>query len=140
MRQCAQAKSRGQRKTRSHWAARCFPCWFGELAAEMAGVLGLVIGPLLGQVVTGIDRRDRADRNACATVDALDRIDKQLLGVGVAVLILLRVDAVYRAGVYASRVLCPDTRFRNHISHLVKSPFVQLEKYWLCLSLCLDFS
>ena len=89
-----------------------------RLAAEVRGVLLREVGPFLGQVVGGKDGRNRAGRNAGAAVDALDRIDEELLGVTVVGFVLLGVDAIDRTGVYASGVLGADTRFCNDISHV----------------------
>jgi hypothetical protein len=80
------------------------------------------MGPLLRQVVGGKDCRDGAGRDASAAVDALDRIDEELFFLGVAVLVLLGVDAIDRTGVYTSGVLGADTRFCNDISHFLNSP------------------
>src|SRR5260370_15908341 len=89
-----------------------------RLAPEVSRILRLELRPLLRQVIPGIDRRHRANRHARAAIDALYRIDEQLLGLAMPRLILLRVDTVHRAGIHASRVLRPDAWFRNHIRHL----------------------
>jgi hypothetical protein len=88
------------------------------LAAEVSGVLFLEVGPLLGKVISGEDRRDRADWNAGAAVDALDGIDEELI-VGFATgLVSLGVNAVYGAGVYTGAILGADTGFCDYICHL----------------------
>ena len=89
-----------------------------ELAAEVLGVFLGKAGPLLRQVVLREDGRDRAGRNAGAAVNALDRIDEQLIGFAEAVLVLLGVDAIDRSCVYTGGVLCADTGFCNDIGHL----------------------
>jgi hypothetical protein len=89
------------------------------LTAEVRRVLLSEVGPLLRQIVRGKDCRNRAGRNTSAAVDALDRIDEELIGRGESVFVLLGVDAIDRTRVYAGGVLGADTRFCNHVSHLV---------------------
>src|SRR5438034_7335402 len=76
-----------------------------ELATrDVVGVLLDVGVPLLGQVVQREDRRNGTDRNACAAVDALNRVDEELVDrieprPAVFVLrVLFRMDAIDRAG------------------------------------------
>ena len=87
------------------------------LAAEVRGVLLSKVGPLLRQVVLREDGRDWAGRNAGAAVDALDRIDEELLGLAEAVFILFGVDAIDRTCVHTGGVLGADTGFCNDICH-----------------------
>jgi hypothetical protein len=76
------------------------------------------MGPLFRQVILGKDSRNRARRNACAAIDALDRIDKQLVRLGVTVFVLLGVDAIDGTGVHTGGVLGADTGFCNDVCHL----------------------
>ena len=85
----------------------------------MRGVLCGEISPLLGQVVGREDGRNRAGWDACAAVDALDRIDEQLIGLGVSGFVLFGVDAIDRTGVYTGGVLGADTGFCNDVCYLV---------------------
>jgi hypothetical protein len=89
-----------------------------ESAAEVCRVLPRVVGPLFRQVVERKDRGDRARWNACAAIDALHRIDEQLLGVAVVAFVLFGVDAIDGTGVHAGGVLGADTGFCNHVCHL----------------------
>ena len=105
-------------------ALGCFVVKRPSLAAEVAGVLFGEMGPFFRQIVCRKDGRNRARRNAGAAVDALDRIDEELIGIAVTVLILFGVDAVYWAGVHAGCIFGPDAGFRDYIRHLSCSPFV----------------
>src|SRR5580658_3148026 len=86
-------------------------------AAVVGGVLLGKAGPLFRQVVLREDGRNRARRNACAAVDALDRINEQLNRLAVTVLVLLGVDAIDRTGVHTGGVLGADTGFCNDVGH-----------------------
>src|SRR6266852_3940126 len=106
-----------------------------ELATRnVVGVLLDVGVPLLGQVVQREDRRNGADRNAGAAVDALNRVDEELvyrieLWPAVFVLrVLFRMDAIDRAGVHACGVFRSDAGFGNDIRHntLPKTAYLQL--------------
>ncbi len=92
-----------------------------HLPPEMSSVLRLVIRPLLRQIVRRINRGNRAHWNARAAINALHRIDEQLVRIRKPSLILLRVNTVHRASIHTSRVLSSDTWFRNHICHLAIS-------------------
>jgi hypothetical protein len=46
----------------------------------------------------------------------------KLVGLGVAVFVLLGVDAIDRTGVYTGGVLGADTGFCNDVCHLLNSP------------------
>src|SRR5579884_612365 len=87
------------------------------LAAVVAGVLLGVVLPFFRQIVGGKDGRDRAHGNASAAINALYGINIKLGLVGVRGLVLLGVDAVYRARIHAGRVFRADTGFRDYISH-----------------------
>jgi hypothetical protein len=86
-------------------------------AAEVRGVLLSEVSPLLGYIILSEDRGNRAGGNACATVDALDRINEELIGCSVAVLVFLGVDAIDWTSVYAGGVLSADTGFSDYIGH-----------------------
>src|SRR6266446_3739776 len=95
-----------------------------ELAIrDVVRVLLAVVVPLLGQVVQREDRRNGADRNAGAAVDALNRVDEELVHCieprpAVFVLrVLFRMDAIDRAGVHACGIFRSDARFGNDIRH-----------------------
>jgi hypothetical protein len=100
--------------------------WFA-LAAEVLGILLGKVSPLLGQIVLGEDGRDRADRNASAAVNALDRVNEQLIGIAVTGFVFLRVNAIDRTGVYTGGVLGADTRFCNDICHLFLAPGISAD-------------
>ena len=90
-------------------------------AAESAPeVLGVALGecfPLLWQVLDGKDGRDGTDRNAGATVDALDGIDVyHFLGLEFRVA-LLGVNTIHRTSIHTGMILDSDARFCGHISH-----------------------
>src|SRR5579859_4943194 len=63
-----------------------------HLPPEVSSILSLIVGPLLRQIVRRVDRRNRAHRNACTAIDALHRVDKQLVRIREPSLILLWVD------------------------------------------------
>src|SRR5580704_13678108 len=84
-------------------------------AAEVCGVLLRKVSPLLGQVILGKDGGNRARRHASAAVNALDRIDEQLLRIGETVFVLLGVNAIDRTGVHTGGVLGADTGFCNDV-------------------------
>ena len=88
-----------------------------ELPAKVFCVALGVSLPLLRQIVEGKNRRNRANRNTRAAVDALNRIDIQHLFLGECFLVLLRVYAIHRTRIHARRILCADTGFCNHICH-----------------------
>jgi len=88
------------------------------LVAEVGGVFLGEASPLFGQIVLGKDGRDGAGGNACAAIDALDRVDEELIDFGVAVFVLFGVDAIDRTSVYTGGVLGADTGFCNDVCHL----------------------
>lgn len=60
-----------------------------RLAPEVRGVLLREVRPLFRQIVGRKDGRDWACRHTRTTIDALDRIDEQLVGLAVTGFILL---------------------------------------------------
>src|SRR2546422_10944312 len=72
-------------------------------------VFGDVAFPLRWSVFLREDRRDRALRLAGPAVDALVRVNVQL--------VLPLVDAVHRTHVYAGAVLQADAGFRDDVRH-----------------------
>src|SRR6266849_2114695 len=97
--------------------------WREFAAFHVDFVYFCVVLPLLGQVIQRKNRRDRADRHARAAIDALYGIDVELRDIieaRTAIVIgrvLLRVDAIYRAGIDAGGVLYSDTGFGNDVCH-----------------------
>jgi hypothetical protein len=88
------------------------------LATVVVGIfLGEVV-PLLGKIISSVNRRYWADRDAGATVDALHRVDEELVDVFMlAALVFFGVDAVHRTRVNTGRILGSDAGFRDYISH-----------------------
>ena len=88
---------------------------------DVAFVQFRVLLPLLGQVIDRKNRRDGADRNAGAAIDAFHGINVELGNVVegcpsvVIGRVLLRVYAIYGAGIDTGRVLYPDAGFGNDI-------------------------
>src|SRR6516165_6290628 len=84
--------------------------------------------PLLGKVVQRENRRDWTDGYAGAAVDALYRVNEELVDffeprAAVSVLgVLLRMDAVHWAGIYTGRVFRPDTGFCDYERHDSSAP------------------
>src|SRR6185437_3968466 len=76
-----------------------------------------VVLPLVRQVVGCIDGRHRADWHTGAAVDALHRINIELLRSFVLRFPFARMDAVHGAGIHASSVFGPDARFSNDVGH-----------------------
>src|SRR4029450_9183011 len=100
-----------------------------ELASfDVAGVLLNVGVPLLGKVIQREDRRNWADWYAGAAVDALDRVNEQLVNLfepraAVFVLgVLFRMDAAHWAGIHPRRILSPDTGFCDYERHCAILP------------------
>src|SRR5215211_1745082 len=79
---------------------------------------GLGMLHLFGDLVARIDGLHRAFWHAHGAVDALSRVDHEL--------VISVVDAVHRTRPYASRVLGADTQFGNDIGHVV-SPLLVLD-------------
>src|SRR2546422_1228201 len=72
-------------------------------------VFGDIALPLRRRVFLREDRRDRALRLAGPAVDALVRVNVEL--------VLPLVDAVHRAHVYAGAILHADAGFRDDVRH-----------------------
>jgi hypothetical protein len=92
------------------------------LNSEEIGVYRSVALPLLGQVLESENGSNRADRDACAAIDTLYRINIKLRHAFEAGFVLARVDAIHRANVHARGILGAGARFGDYISHS-KSPF-----------------
>src|SRR6185503_2914051 len=88
-----------------------------DLPAKIFRVLLRVILPFFRKIVEREDRRHRADWHAGAAVDALYRINVEHVEIGMLRVVLLGMNAIYRAGVYASAVLGADARLCNDIGH-----------------------
>src|SRR5262249_23635543 len=79
--------------------------------------------PLLGKVIQREDRRNGADWYAGTAVDALDRVNEELVNLfetwaTVFVLcVLFRMNAVHWAGIHTGSILNPDTRLCNDERH-----------------------
>ena len=104
-----------------------------ELASfDVAGVRFNVGVPLLGKVVKREDRRNWTDWHAGAAVDALDRINEELVDLlepRAAVLVLcvfLRINAVHWTGIHTGRIFSPDTGLCNDIRHYPNAPFCRI--------------
>jgi hypothetical protein len=93
-----------------------------ESAPKVRGVFFREVRPLLRQIVGGEDGRYRADRNAGAAVNALDRIDEQLIDCAEIAFVFLRVDTVDRARIDTGVIFSADAGFSDYISHLKASP------------------
>ena len=101
---------------------------------DVVGVLLDIGVPFLRQVVQCKDRRNGADRNASAAVNAFDRVDEQLVHrieprPAIFVLrVLFRMNAIDRAGVHACSVFRSDAGFGNDKGHgaLPKTAYLQL--------------
>src|SRR5262249_53454706 len=78
--------------------------------------------PLLRQIVESKACRDRTNRDARATIDALDRVDVQQFLSCVIRLILLGMNAVDRAGVDAGGIFSADARFSDYVCHRLCFP------------------
>ena len=87
------------------------------LLLEVRGVDLRVLLPLVGQLVLGEARIDRARLDAGVAVDALLGIDVELHDVLVVRLVGRGVDAVHRAHLDARVVLRVDAGFGDHICH-----------------------
>jgi 6-pyruvoyl-tetrahydropterin synthase len=87
------------------------------LFSVVGGVLGGELRPLLRQVVERENRRHGAHRDAGAAVDALHRVDVEHLGLGEVGLVLLRMDAIDRAGVDAGGIFGSNARFSDYVCH-----------------------
>jgi hypothetical protein len=81
----------------------------------MRGVDISETGVFLGEFVEHEDRIRGANRDACAAIDAIVGFDIKLWCFGETALILLGVDAVYRAGLHAQFIL--GTGIGNYVCH-----------------------
>ena len=88
----------------------------------MGGVLLGKVSPFFRQVVGGKDCRYRACGHAGAAVNALHRIDEQLICGAETIFVFLGVDAIDRTGVYTGGVLGADTGLCDNVGHLIFSP------------------
>src|SRR4051794_1143025 len=116
-RPCRNAEPFLPTKKRGH--RRAFPSRPGNGArrsgrghAEVLVVLGDERLPLVGDLLQGVDRLDRAGVDAEAAVDALLGVDVEHLPV-----LVLAVDAVDRADVDAGRILHSDAGFGDDVGH-----------------------
>src|SRR5579875_3890074 len=100
-----------QNSKRAAEAARLRRSTSKHLPSEVCRVLVAELHPLVRQIVTRVDRRHRANRYARAAINALYRVNKQLVHVRMTCLVLLRVDAVHRASIDAGRVLGANAGF-----------------------------
>jgi len=83
--------------------------------------LGIFLGvacPFLRQIFQSEDRRYRASRYAGAAVDALVRIDVQLLNAFKLRFILFGMNAVHRADIHTGSVFGTNARLGNNVSHI----------------------
>jgi hypothetical protein len=71
--------------------------------------------PLLWEIALGKNCRDRARRNACAAINALNRIDKQHVFRCEVRFAFFRMDAVYGTGIHACGVFHVNARFGNDV-------------------------
>jgi len=92
--------------------------------SEEIRVNGSVALPLLRQILESKNSGHRANRNACATIDAFHGVDIKLRDAFEAGLILARVNAIYRANVHARGILGAGAGFGDYVSHS-KSPLKQ---------------
>ena len=110
-----------KRKRRTPMNKRRAPYPIGNLILP-AKILGVSLSesfPLFRQVIQRENRRYRADGNTGSAINALDGVDVQHFLFGVSRRILLRMDAIYRAGVHTSSVLGADARFCNYVCHRI---------------------
>ena len=82
----------------------------------MRGVHGGEPAEIGRQIVNRVDRIRGADRDAGAAIDAVVGIDVELRRVGEIRFILLRMDAIHRAGLHAQLIL--RTRISNDVGHM----------------------
>src|SRR5258707_441864 len=102
--------------------------WREFAGLDVAFVQFRILLPLLGEVVERKNCGHRADRYASSAIDALHGIDvklRDLLEAQAAIVvgvIFLWVDAIYRTGIDASGIFCPDAGFGDDICHGPPSP------------------
>ena len=80
--------------------------------------------PLLRQIIQREDGRNRADWHARTTIDAFNWVDVELRHGVVIHLVLLRVDAVNRAGIHTRCVFRADARLGNNVRHFSIPTFI----------------
>src|SRR5262245_61995657 len=78
-----------------------------------------VVLALLRHIVLGEDSGNRASRVTSTSIDPLLRMDVKHRGGLELGFVFLRVDAVHRTCVHASRVLRADARFTNNVCHRI---------------------
>src|ERR1035437_5765846 len=88
-----------------------------SLLSVIRRVLGGEFRPFLGQIVKSEDGRHGAHRDAGAAVDTLYGIDVEQFRVRVGGLVLLRMNAIDRAGVDAGSIFGSNTRFSDYVCH-----------------------
>ena len=76
-----------------------------EESVVMSGVCLCEMRQIRRQILERVDRVRRADRNACATVDAVGGIDVKMRDVGEPGFVFLGMNAIHRAGLDAQLVL-----------------------------------
>src|SRR3954470_24251153 len=91
----------------------------GLFAREVLRVLLREGVPLVGELILGEAGVDPACLDAGVAVDALLRVDVELLDVVVVRLVRGWVDAVHRADLDAGVVLLPDARLGDDVCHVV---------------------
>jgi hypothetical protein len=84
---------------------------------EIFGYVGMV---LVGNVIFRIYSVYRAFRLASTAINALIRVDEQLLGGLKTSFVLARVYTVHRANINASSILDGNARLRNYIRHFLR--------------------
>src|SRR3954447_26299489 len=103
-------------------------CRQGLLICEEVRVDLDVLLPLVGNLVLGEARVDRAGLDAGVAVDALLGVDVELLDVVVVGLVRRRVDAVDRAHLDARVVLGADARLGDDVGHWGVFPWGDAER------------
>src|SRR5690348_11391938 len=84
----------------------------------MVGVDCGVLLPFFRQVIESEDRRNWANRDACAAINAFHRIYVQLrLLAKLGLFIFARMDAINRAGIHTRSVFDSDARLCNYVCH-----------------------
>jgi len=85
----------------------------------MVGIDFGVVLPFCRQVVEGEDRRNGANRHACAAINAFHRINIELRFFGkLRFFILAGMDAINRAGIHSRSVFDSDARLCNYVCHI----------------------
>jgi hypothetical protein len=92
------------------------------------GVDLYIIPPLLGHIFIAINRFHRAGGLTRAAIDALIRIDVEMVNGLEIRLILARMNAIYRANVNARGVFCADAWFTNNINSHYSFSFLDSDR------------